>query len=302
MLNCSVFRRLASASVICFLSFCEAQAVDLLYVSLGNGSIVTYDVSLTTGSAVSASLATFTTTNVNNPQGLAFDASGNLYVANNGDSTISKFGPGAALLGTISTNLSSPGALAIDPSGNVYARGLGGTISKFNSAGAFQSSITGPSSGLATDTAGNLYASDYISSTITKFNTSGSAVLTINTGLNGPIGLATDASGKLFAANQSGSSISVYSSAGVLDSTITGNMLAPNGIALDSSGNIYVTNGVGSTISKFNSSGLFQFGWVTTAAPLFVAVKPTIVPEPSTWVLGALAVSALVVVKRRTRK
>jgi sugar lactone lactonase YvrE len=179
---------------------------------------------------------------------------------------------------------------------------VGGTISKFNSSGAFQSSITSAGSGLATDSAGNLFASNYFGSSITKFDTSGSAVLTINSNLNGPTGLAVSPSAKLYAVNQAGSTISVFGLTGGLDSTISGNTLAPNAIAFDSTGNFYVTNGVGSTISKFNSAGVFQFGWATTAAPLFVAVKPTVVPEPSTWVLGTLSVSALMFVRSRRNK
>ena len=38
---------------------------------------------------------TATLTGLTNPRGLAFDASGNLYVANYGNNTVSKFAPGS---------------------------------------------------------------------------------------------------------------------------------------------------------------------------------------------------------------
>ena len=66
-----------------------------------------------------------TLTGLDAPYGLAFDASGNLYVANYGPSsdpgtTVSVFSPGSATPTDAITGLSSPQTLAFDASGNLY--------------------------------------------------------------------------------------------------------------------------------------------------------------------------------------
>ena len=64
-------------------------AADMLYVTLLNNTIVSYDTSSGNAATIAASVATFASTNLNSPYGLAFDSSGNLYAANYGNSTLS---------------------------------------------------------------------------------------------------------------------------------------------------------------------------------------------------------------------
>ncbi len=83
-------------------------AVDMLYVTLTNNTIVSYDTSSGNAVTIAASMATFASTNLNTPVGLAFDTSGNLYAANNGNNTISKFNSSGTFLTSWSTGLASP--------------------------------------------------------------------------------------------------------------------------------------------------------------------------------------------------
>ncbi len=56
-----------------------------------------------------------------NPKGIAFDASGNVYVADYGNNRIQKFTSTGTHLQTISGNgLTSPNYIAIDKDGNIY--------------------------------------------------------------------------------------------------------------------------------------------------------------------------------------
>ena len=76
---------------------------------------------------------TSTLTGLNYPEALAFDSSGNLYVANNADNdTVSVFAPHATTPTSTLTGLNGPSALAFDSSGNVYVANLDGdTVSVF---------------------------------------------------------------------------------------------------------------------------------------------------------------------------
>ncbi|MGA3089816.1 MAG: hypothetical protein ABSD75_14460 [Terriglobales bacterium] len=72
--------------------------------------------------------ASFAATNpLSYPQGLAVDAKGNLYVANNDANNILIFSPGYALQksDTITQNINFPTAVAIDPLGNLWVANAG---------------------------------------------------------------------------------------------------------------------------------------------------------------------------------
>jgi DNA-binding beta-propeller fold protein YncE len=94
---------------------------DLLYVSRVNDTITRIDT--TTGIET-----VFANTYLRKPHEMAFDASDNLYVANTGDGTISRFSPGGvgsvfvdhgAVLGP-HTYLGEPSGLAFDNAGNLF--------------------------------------------------------------------------------------------------------------------------------------------------------------------------------------
>ena len=83
--------RIACSSLMLLALAAPLPAVDMLYVTMSNNTIVSYDTTGNNGSTIAASVATYASTNLANPFGLAFDSSGNLYAANSGDNTISKF-------------------------------------------------------------------------------------------------------------------------------------------------------------------------------------------------------------------
>lgn len=90
------------------------------------------------------SLTSFAATKpLNSPQGLALDAKGNLYVANNLGNQILIYSPGYAQMTakTISTGVRSPSAVTIDVLGNIWVANLGsgpsgtGSVTEYSSAG-----------------------------------------------------------------------------------------------------------------------------------------------------------------------
>jgi DNA-binding beta-propeller fold protein YncE len=308
----SFFRRLsriACSSLMLLALAAPLPAADILYVTLNNNTIVSYDTTGNVGETILATKSTFASTNLNNPRGLAFDTSGNLYAGNwTNPGTISKFNSSGVYQSNITSNLSYVAALAFDSSGNLYAVNRGGnTISKFNSSGNYLSNITTNMNvpyGLAIYS-GNLYVANAGDSTISKFDSSGVYISNITTNLGSPYGLAFDSSGNLYAANNSSNTISKFDSSGAyvnIGSIGSTNLSGPSGLAFDSSGNLYASNGTSKTISKFDSSGTFLTSWSTgTATPQLLAFKPVTVPEPSTYALAAIATGVMAYLARRRK-
>ena len=71
----------------------------------------------------------------------------------------------------------------------------------------------------------------------------------------------------------------------------------PVGVAFDSTGDLYVANFRNNTIVEFGTNGVGSlFADTGLDGPTFIAVE---VPEPSTWALVGVGLSALIVCRRR---
>jgi sugar lactone lactonase YvrE len=195
------------------------------------------------------------------PEGIAVDASGNLYVADMVNDTIRK--------------ITSEGVVTTFAG----TAGIGGSVDGTGTAALFY----GPE-GIAVDASGNVYVADTYNSTIRKITSEG--VVTTFAGTAGthgstdgagaaasfyqPEGIAVDASNNLYVADTYNCAIRMITSAGVV-TTLAGKagtcgytdgtgtaarFFDPQGIAVDTSGNIYVADTGNSTIRKITSTGV----------------------------------------------
>ena len=216
------------------------------------------------------------------PRGLAFDNSGNLYVANLGNGTIGKYNSnGGTIDASFVTGLREPFGLAFDNSGNLYVSNsyYFGKIGKYNSNGGVLNAnlvtgLTGPY-GIAFDTSGNLYVATLFNSTIGKYDSNG-GVLNANfiTGLSGldPVGIAFDNSGNLYVSKIGNNTIGKYdSNGGVLNANFITGLSGPFFLAFDNFGNLYVSN-IDGTIGKYNSNGeTIDANFITLTEPFGIA-------------------------------
>lgn len=302
-------QRILALLLVAFLFPTMLYANYQMYVTMNNNTIVKYDVSQISATAISSSIQTFSNTKLNLPNGIALDSSGNLYAANGGSNTISKFNSAGIFQSSIGSGiLSGPTTgLVFDTTGNLYLSDyFGSKITKFNSIGVFQSSFGSSTNlnlpnGLAFDSSGNLLTANGGMNTITKFDSAGSFQTSIGTSANlsRPGGVAIDSFGNIYTANYDNNTISKFNSAGIFQSSIGSGVLnKPNGLIIDSSGNLYAANDGNKTISKFNSSGGYLFSWSTPSNPRYMAFAPAPVPEPSSYIL---MVSAVIVAGCRKR-
>ena len=284
----------------------SAQASGILYASLTNGVIERYD--LTTGQ----DLGTFAS-GLNNPQGMAFDSAGNLFVANGGGGTISKIIPDGTV-STFATGFQVPTGLAFDSAGNLYVANYGGdvirstSISKITSDGTVSTFASvsmngyyGPN-GLAFDSSGNLYTSVSRFDNALKVAPDGTVSIFVpgpNTGkLNWPTGLAFDKSGNLYAANSVFDPfISKIAPDGSVSNFYQGHGRGGNwqsGMVYDqSSGDLFVANFSSSlSIDMLTADGsLSTFASGLQATPQFLVIGPQLssVPEPAALIPASTA-------------
>jgi hypothetical protein len=191
---------------------------------------------------------------------------------------------------------------------NVFVANYGlNTISEFNSSGtlitnSFASGLNSPE-GLAFDNSGNLYVANSGNNTISEFNSSGGLITGFfASGLSTPHGLAFDSGVNLYAANNNG--IWEFGPSGTLiksPSPVTSGLSATVDLTFDSRGNLYVTMPLLNAVQEYDSRGnlikVSPIGSVND--PSFLAISPTIVPEPSTLALAGIGLASLLALRRR---
>jgi len=237
----------------------------------------------------------------NAPIGVAVDASGNVYVGENGTNLIREVSPqgvvstfagsGAAgfinATGTAAT-FTNPQGLAVDAIGNIYVADYGNNLIREISPAGVVSTLAGngnqgaaDSTGMAAsfnkptavavDAAFNVYVADYGNNLIRKISPAGAVTTLAGSGAAGsangtgaaasfknPTGIAVDATGNVYVADWGNNLVRVISPAGVvstLSSTANGKsspivLIGPYGVAVDAANNVYVADYGNSTILK----------------------------------------------------
>ena len=190
----------------------------------------------------------------NVPYGITIDSSGNLYVCNVDNNTVSKVDTSRSVT-TYASEINAPYAITIDSSGNLYVSSLYyNSIYKVDTSGTVSTYANGFNVpiGITIDSSGNLYVCNYGNKTVSKVNTSGD-VTTYASGINSPYAITIDSSGNLYVCNSANNMVSKINTSGTV-STYASGINSPIGITIDSSGNLYVCDN-NNTVLKVDTSG-----------------------------------------------
>jgi len=221
-------------------AFCQAPAYIITTFAGDNTAGYTAD-------AVAAN-----TSELNNPFGIVLDSKGNLYIADQDNFRVRQ-----VTGGTIST-----------VAGN-------GTSGYLGDAAAATSAELGRVSGLALDSAGNLYIADPDNYVIRKVSSGGTITtfagsnalgaggtgdhgLATSAQLSKPTGLALDAAGNLYIADTGNSRIRMVAASNSYITTLsTGSAVlsSPKGVAVDAAGRVYIADTDNCRILKVTPSG-----------------------------------------------
>jgi hypothetical protein len=236
-------------------------------INNGNGSVVEFSSS---GQVLSGANG-YTAGGVYFPQGLAADTTGNVWVADYGDSLVSLLSSsGSAVNGSTawgSGQFSSPVAVAVDASHNAWlANQSSTTITRISADGSkvAQVSCCNGASGLAVDQGGDVWVANFFGNSISEVSSSGTVLLNGQTGggVDHPQAVAIDGAGRVWVGNFHKGTVSEF--AGYTSAT-PGMPLSPAGglgtdaqlgtpfaLAIDQSGNLWVTTANGAnTVTVF---------------------------------------------------
>ncbi len=185
-----------------------------------------------------------------NPSAIAIDSSGNLWVTNQGDSTVTELSSSGTLINTFHNVGPNPSGIAIDDLGNVWVSDMG------------TAAVPG--------------------STVTELNSSGTLIGTFPVGLN-PSSIFIDPLSDIWVTNQGSNSVSLLFSTGTLYATYTAGIgAAPTGLAIGSESFNWVTwvANMGTAAAPGNSiTALFDTGteygsFTVGSGPSSIAIDP----------------------------
>ena len=198
--------------------------------------------------------------------GIAVDAAGNVYIADTSNNRIRKVVPA----GTIAA-----------PTGVITTFAGTGTPGYTGDGGLASNAELYSPAGLAVDSAGNLYISDYGNYTVRKVDTKGNITTVAGTGtwgysgdggpankaeLANPIAVAVDTAGDIYIADPGNANIREVTPDGNIHTIVSS--VDAESIAVDAAGDLYYPNYLNSTVQKILTDGT-QFTIAGNGTPGF---------------------------------
>jgi tripartite motif-containing protein 71 len=239
-----------------------------------------------------------------NPYDVAVDPSGRVYVADNSNHRVVRYGPAPTYkyrarwgaFGSGRGQLQFPRGIAVDATGRTFVADPGGnridvfdvggaSLGSFGSSGRAAGQFIQPL-GVGADAGGTRAVADSVNGRIVLLNPDGGVAAMFGapapgpTLLPDPVGVAFDASGLLYVVDQERSRVLVFDRAGKIIRTIgsrgtgPGKLLSPSALAVSPGGTVYVADTGNGRIVRFTTAGIHLGSFGQFRAIRAVAVSP----------------------------
>ncbi len=220
-------------------------------ISMTANDIYTIAGSSTGSSGHSGNAGAATSALLNQPRNTAFDAAGNLYIADQGNNRIQ-------VVAKTSCSSACPFGLASTTANDIYtvAGSSTGTSGSSGDGGAATSALFNTVKGLGFDAAGNLYIADYSNNRIQE--------VAVSTGTQWGISMTAD-DVYTVAGSSSGSS----GSSGDGGAATSALLNQPRGVAVDPAGDFYIADGTNNRLQEVVVSTGTQWGVSMTADDVY---------------------------------
>jgi gliding motility-associated-like protein len=116
---------------------------------------------------------------------------------------------------------------------------------------------------IAVDASDNVYTTNNTTGDLTKFNSSGTPLFTVNSGGTQASEVAVDGLGNIYVSQFTANSLIKYSAAGALLGVVFTGFNDPYGIAFDAANNAYIANYASGNISKINAGTTTPYLYLT---------------------------------------
>jgi streptogramin lyase len=207
-------------------------------------------------------LQTLVSSGLKNPQGIALDSVGNVYIADTSSNTVKKWTAATKALSTpVPSGLNTPAGVSVDAKGNIYiADSKNNAIKVWNVTNQQVTSLgigtLNLPIGIAVDSQGNVYLSDSGHNAIKEWVAATKVVTTLVSGLNGPRGVAVDPQGNVYFADTNNNQVKEWIAATKAVVTLVSGLNSPRGVALDSQNNLYIADANNNAIKQWNPTSL----------------------------------------------
>lgn len=226
------------------------------------------------------------TDGLSEPVNDAVDNTGTLYVANNGNSTVTEYPLGSTNPSvTLSTDLVNPNGIAVDSAGTVYVTS-GAYVGQCYVL-VFPKGATSPSEqingldlpiGLAVDKKGDLFVGDAVANAVWEVPKGQTAPKNLNlTELSDPTGVAVDPMGHLWVSNYSSDEALEFKVGNTKPMKIVNSSLSsPYSIAFGKNGSMYIGNSghYPGDVSAFKKNKTSPYASISSGNPAGLAVYP----------------------------
>jgi len=195
---------------------------------------------------------------LNQPQGVAVDAAGDVFISNYGLGQVLEVTPGGVQTTVPASGLANPYGVAVDGAGDVFIADPNNNRVVEVTPSGVQTAVgsVGYPYGVAVDAAGDVFIVDSQFTHVVKVTSGGVQTTVPATGLTNPYDVAVDGAGDVFISDPTNVQVIEVTPGGVQTTVPATGLVCPYGLAVDAAGDVYIADPCISQVVEVSPSGV----------------------------------------------